>query len=158
MNRTRDQAGKGTVTPGTVAFSLSGTDSVPVYRQIITQIEHGVLSGRLKAGDRLPTIRALAVELKINPNTIAKAYGELEIRGVLVTRVGSGTFISNKKPEDADEARETKIREIVGRFLREMEELGVEQNAIVDLIGKEQCHSGGGGLEMDDHRKDRSGN
>jgi GntR family transcriptional regulator len=142
--------------PGTVAFSLSETGSVPVYRQIITQIEHGVLSGRLKAGDRLPTIRALAVELKINPNTIAKAYGELEVRGLLVTRVGSGTFISDKKPDDADEAREAKIREIVGRFLREMEELGVERNAVVDLIGGEQCQNGGGGLGTSNHRKDRS--
>ncbi|MDR1470629.1 MAG: GntR family transcriptional regulator [Spirochaetaceae bacterium] len=139
MNRTTGQS-------ETVVFSLSGTGSVPVYRQIITQIEHGVLSGRLKAGDRLPTIRALAVELKINPNTIAKAYGELEIRGLLVTRVGSGTFISDEKPDGADEAREAKIREIVGRFLREMEELGVERNAVVNLIGREQCPGGGGGL------------
>ncbi|MDR1232311.1 MAG: GntR family transcriptional regulator [Spirochaetaceae bacterium] len=118
-------------------FSLSVAGSVPVYRQIITQIEHGVLSGRLKAGDRLPTIRALAVELKINPNTIAKAYDELEIRGLIVKRAGSGTFISDRKPPDADEAREEKIRQIVGRFLREMEELGVERDAVAAYI--EQC-------------------
>jgi GntR family transcriptional regulator len=138
MNRTTGQGETGTVT-----FSLSGTGSVPVYRQIITQVEHGVLSGRLKAGNRLPTIRALAVELKINPNTIAKAYSELEIRGLVVTRVGSGTFISDEKPDDADETRKAKIREIVDRFLREMEELGVERNAVVDLIccsyQRDQC-------------------
>jgi GntR family transcriptional regulator len=107
-----------------------------VYRQIITQIEHGVLSGRLKAGDRLPTIRALAVELKINPNTIAKAYSELEIRGLIVKRAGSGTFISDRKPPDADEAREEKIRQIVGRFLREMEELGVAQDNVAAYINE----------------------
>jgi GntR family transcriptional regulator len=118
----------------TVVFSLSETGSVPVYRQIITQIEHGVLSGRLKAGDKLPTIRALAVELKINPNTIAKAYSELEIRGFLVTQAGNGTFISDKKPLDADEAREKKIRVIVSRFLREMDELGVERDAVMEFI------------------------
>jgi GntR family transcriptional regulator len=110
-----------------------------VYRQIITQIEHGVLSGRLKAGERLPTIRALAVELKINPNTITKAYDELEIRGLIVKRAGSGTFISDRKPLDADEAREEKIRQIVGRFLREMDELGVERDAVAAYI--EQCQT-----------------
>lgn len=115
-------------------FSLSDTGSVPVYRQIITQIEHGVLSGRLKAGDKLPTIRALAVELKINPNTIAKAYSELEIRGFLVTQAGNGTFISDKKHEDADEAREKKIRVIVSRFLREMDELGVHRDDVMQFI------------------------
>jgi GntR family transcriptional regulator len=93
-----------------------------------------VLSGRLKAGDRLPTIRALAVELKINPNTIAKAYSELEIRGLLVKRTGSGTFICDQKPPGADEAREEKIRQIVGRFLREMGELGVERDAVIECI------------------------
>jgi GntR family transcriptional regulator len=131
MNRTIGQSGT-----GPLAFSLSVAGSVPVYRQIITQIEHGVLSGRLKAGDRLPTIRALAVELKINPNTIAKAYSELEIRGLIVKRTGSGTFISDKKPPDADDAREEKIRQIVGRFLREMEELGVERDNVAAYLNE----------------------
>ncbi|MDR1352436.1 MAG: GntR family transcriptional regulator, partial [Treponema sp.] len=82
-----------------VSFTLEQTSGTPVYRQIIRQIENGVLSGRLKTGDRLPTIRALAVDLKINPNTIARAYGELEIRGILATQVGSGTYIADKRPE-----------------------------------------------------------
>ncbi|MDR2178352.1 MAG: GntR family transcriptional regulator, partial [Treponema sp.] len=71
-----------------ISFSLDAANGVPIYRQIIQQIEYAVLSERMRPGDKLPTIRSLAVALKINPNTIAKAYGELEIRGVLATQVG----------------------------------------------------------------------
>jgi len=115
-------------------FSLDTTDGVPIYRQIIRQIENAVLSGRLKTGARLPTIRSLAVELKINPNTIAKAYGELEIRGILTTQVGSGTYISDKKPDPEDDGPERKIRELVGRFVDEMRELGVGTKELIELI------------------------
>lgn len=115
-------------------FSLDQANGVPVYRQIIRQIEHGVLSGRLKTGDKLPTIRSLAVALKINPNTIAKAYGELEIRGILTTQVGSGTYISDKKPENEEAALNGKIREALGRFLREMHGLGIDREKALRLV------------------------
>jgi GntR family transcriptional regulator len=115
-------------------FSLDQANGVPVYRQIIRQIEHGVLSGRLKAGNKLPTIRSLAVALKINPNTIAKAYGELEIRGILTTQVGSGTYISDKKPENGKAALSGKIRETLGRFLQEMQGLGIDKGEVIRLI------------------------
>ena len=126
-------------TASAVRFTLDQSDGVPIYRQIIRQIEYAVLSGRLKPGDRLPTIRSLAVELKINPNTIAKAYGELEIRGILATQVGSGTYISDKKPSpnDDDQAcnmHERKIMELVGRFIDEMRELGVGKKELVELV------------------------
>ena len=106
---------------------------MPIYRQIIRQIEYAVISGKLGSGDQLPTIRALAVELKTNPNTIAKAYGELEIRGILSTQVGSGTFISDKKPELKDEP-DRKIREMMDRFIRDMRALGVEKKELSKLI------------------------
>ena len=117
-----------------IHFSLDQTDGAPIYRQIIRQIEYAVLSGRLKTGDRLPTIRSLAVELKTNPNTIAKAYGELEIRGVLVTQVGSGTYISGRMPSVEDEGPDRMIRELVGRFIRDMEGLGVEKRELARVI------------------------
>jgi GntR family transcriptional regulator len=119
----------------TIDFSLDQANGVPVYRQIIRQIEHGVLSGRLKTGDKLPTIRSLAVDLKINPNTIAKAYGELEIRGILATQVGSGTYISDKKPAPEEDALNSKIREALARFLKEMRGLGVDREKTIRLIG-----------------------
>jgi GntR family transcriptional regulator len=117
-----------------MSFSLDMTDGAPIYRQIIRQIEYAILSGRLKSGDKLPTIRSLAVELKTNPNTIAKAYGELEIRGILATQVGNGTYISDKKPEPEEEGPDRKIREMVGRFVRDMRGLGVEKRELAGLI------------------------
>lgn len=121
---------------GTIQFSLDTSDGVPIYRQIIRQIEYAVLSERMKAGDRLPTIRSLAIQLKINPNTIARAYGELEIRGILVTQVGSGTFISGKKPPSEEDGRKRKVEEALGRFMREMAALGVEKREVLALIEK----------------------
>ena len=118
----------------TIRFSLDQNDDAPIYRQIIRQIEYAVLSGRLKSGDRLPTIRSLAVELKTNPNTIAKAYGELEIRGILATQVGSGTYISDKKPTPEEEGPEMKIRELVGRFIKDMRDLGIEKRELARVI------------------------
>ena len=117
-----------------VRFFLDLADGAPIYRQIIRQIEYAVLSGRLRNGDKLPTIRSLAVELKTNPNTIAKAYGELEIRGILVTQVGSGTYISGKMPTVEDEGPDRMIRELVGRFIRDMQGLGVEKRELARMI------------------------
>jgi GntR family transcriptional regulator len=111
-------------------------NSVPIYRQIIRQIEYAILSERMRPGDKLPTIRSLAVELKINPNTIAKAYGELEIRGILVTQVGSGTYVSDKKPVLEDDSRNRKIQEVLGRFTGEMEALGVSKEELAEMIRK----------------------
>jgi GntR family transcriptional regulator len=120
---------------------------VPIYRQIVRQIEYAVLSGWALPGDKLPTIRSLAVALKINPNTIAKAYGELEIRGVLATQVGRGTYVSDRAPLlgealNAKEGLNRKVREALGRFVQDMQDLGVEGeeliNAVKDYIdGKE---------------------
>jgi GntR family transcriptional regulator len=117
-----------------MCFSLDTNSGTPIYRQIIQQIEYAILSERMKVGDRLPTIRSLAVALKINPNTIAKAYSELEIRGILKTQVGSGTYISDKKPESMEDSRKQKIQEVLGRFMQEMKDLGVEKEMLMKLI------------------------
>jgi GntR family transcriptional regulator len=116
-----------------IRFFLENDNGVPIYRQIINQIEYAILSKRMVPGDKLPTIRALAVELKTNPNTIAKAYGELEIRGILVTQVGSGTFISDKKPE-TDNGRKQKINAIFERFMAEMKALGVSKEELAEML------------------------
>jgi len=117
-----------------VNFTLDTVNGAPIYRQIIQQIEYAILSGRIQPGDRLPTIRSLAVELKTNPNTIAKAYNELEIRGILTTQVGSGTYISDKKPVIEEDSLKRKIREVAGRFMQEMRDLGVEKKELPGLI------------------------
>jgi GntR family transcriptional regulator len=132
MNSTKDS--KAADTAGEINFSLDSTNAAPIYRQIIQQIEYAILSGRMKPGDRLPTIRSLAVELKTNPNTIAKAYGELEIRGILETQVGSGTYISVKKPDIEDDSLNRKLREVLGRFTQDMSDLGVEGKELIRLL------------------------
>ena len=117
-----------------LSFRLDGSSGVPFYRQIIQQIEQAILAKRLLPGDKLPTIRALAIELKINPNTIAKAYNELEIRGIVVTQVGSGTYVSDKEINMAENERQKKIEESLARFLREMDALGVSRSELPRLI------------------------
>ena len=82
---------------GAFQFSLDLHSGVPVYRQLIDQVRGGVASGSLVAGDQLPTVRQLAVDLAINPNTVMRAYRELELGGFLETHQGTGTFISDKK-------------------------------------------------------------
>jgi GntR family transcriptional regulator len=146
-------------------FSLDTANGVPIYRQIIQQIEYAILSGRMRPGDKLPTIRALAVELKTNPNTIAKAYGELEIRGVLATQVGSGTYVLDKAPLlgktlNAEEGLNRKIREVAGRFVQDMKDLGVGSGELINIMknyigGNERLPlSGGRGIEISEAEKE----
>ena len=88
----------------------SGT---PVYRQIMDQVRGGIASGALAAGDQLPTVRQLAVDLEINPNTVVRAYRELEFGGLLETHQGTGTFISTQKMKQADAERNRQLTQIV---------------------------------------------
>lgn len=77
-----------------IEFRLIEHSGVPIYRQIQDQIRLGIASGQLRAGEQLPTVRALAVELSVNPNTVIKAYNELERDGVVRTEQGTGTFVA----------------------------------------------------------------
>jgi GntR family transcriptional regulator len=95
-------------------FRLDLHSGVPVYRQIIDQVRGGMASGSLVAGDQLPTVRQLAVDLAINPNTVVRAYRELELGGLLETHPGTGTFISAQKIKRGDAERERQLTQIVG--------------------------------------------
>ncbi len=97
-------------------FELDPKNGIPFYRQIIDQIRYGIAAGKLKVGDQLPTVRALAVELKVNLNTISKAYRELEIKNILETQQGSGTFIALVKVDISDDEREKKLTGICNEF------------------------------------------
>src|SRR5258706_11481115 len=90
-------------------FALDLRSGVPVYRQLIDQVRSGIASGSLTAGDQLPTVRQLAVDLAINPNTVMRAYRELELGGLLETHQGTGTFISNKKLQKNSAKRERQL-------------------------------------------------
>jgi GntR family transcriptional regulator len=95
----------------------SRRSGVPVYRQLIDQVRGGIASGSLSAGDQLPTVRQVAVDLAINPNTVLRAYRELELGGLLETQQGTGTFITEKKPRQATVERERQLSQLVGEFL-----------------------------------------
>lgn len=99
-----------------VKFLLDYSSGVPVYRQIIDQIRFGIASGQLKLGEQLPTVRALAVELKVNLNTVSKAYKELEIKNILETQQGTGTFINTVEHVMLEKEREDKLKEICVQF------------------------------------------
>ncbi len=98
-------------------FSLDSQSGVPVYRQIIDQVQAGVATGALVPGHQLPTVRQVAVDLAINPNTVLRAYRELEIRGVLETQQGTGTFISHRQVRRDDSERERQLEQLVSEFV-----------------------------------------
>jgi GntR family transcriptional regulator len=97
-------------------FALDLHSGMPVYRQLIDQVRAGVASGSLTAGDQLPTVRQLAVDLAINPNTVLRAYRELELGGMLETHQGTGTFVAKKKPEKNGAERERQLTQMAGEF------------------------------------------
>ncbi|HLJ48663.1 MAG TPA: GntR family transcriptional regulator [Bryobacteraceae bacterium] len=99
-------------------FRLDLSSGVPVYRQIIDQVLGGIATGKLRGGDQLPTVRQLAVDLSINPNTVVRAYRELEIREILSTQQGTGTFITDKEvPKPAEAERQRRAAHLAREFL-----------------------------------------
>lgn len=97
-------------------FTIDLHSGVPVYRQLIDQVRGGIASGTLRAGDQLPTVRQLAVDLAINPNTVMRAYRELELGGLLETHQGTGTFIANRRMEGKSAERERQLTQMAGEF------------------------------------------
>lgn len=116
-------------------FHLDLASGVPVYRQIIDQIMGGMAAGALAGGDQLPTVRQVAVDLAINPNTVGRAYRELEIRGVLETQQGTGTFISHQPVKRDDLERERQLNQLVSDFVARA---GAAGFTVEDLL--EQLH------------------
>jgi len=97
-------------------FALDLLSGVPIYRQIMDQVAGAIATGALAAGDQLPTVRQLAVDLAVNPNTVIRAYRELELQGVLETQQGTGTFISDQKTSLNGVARQRRLTQLAGEF------------------------------------------
>jgi len=114
-------------------FALDLRSGVPVYRQLMDQVRGAMASGTLRPGDQLPTVRQLAVDLEINPNTVVRAYRELELSGLLETHQGTGTFIANKKVEKASAERERQLVQMAGEFAARA---GAAGFALEDLIDR----------------------
>jgi len=97
----------------TFRFRLDDNSGVPVYRQIMDQVRGGIALGALRPGDQLPTVRQLAVDLAINPNTVVRAYRELELGGLLESNQGTGTFIREQKFEGNQQERARQLTQMV---------------------------------------------
>ena len=115
-----------------IEFKLDPKSGVPFYRQIIDQIRYGIARGNLKVGEQLPTVRALAVQLRVNLNTVSKAYKELEIQNVLETQQGTGTFIGPVKVEISDGERRDKLASICSEFLSIAASYGFTKEDVVE--------------------------
>jgi len=121
-----------------IQFKLDPKTGSPFYRQIIDQIKFGMATGNLKTGEQLPTVRALAVELKVNLNTVAKAYKELEIQNILETQQGTGTFINDTKIQLSAKDRNNKLREICTEFSSIAFSYGFSVNDIINQLQKQK--------------------
>ena len=121
-----------------IDFKLDPKSGVPFYRQIIDQIRYGVASGRLEVGEQLPTVRALAVQLKVNLNTVSKAYRELEIKSVLETQQGTGTFVGPISIQIPKEECQNKLANICSEFLSIASSYGFSIDEMINELKRRQ--------------------
>ena len=116
-------------------FSLSPAHPMPLYAQLTRAIRFAIATGRLRVGEQLPTVRQLAVELRVNANTVAKVYAELERSGILETRRGVGTFVSARQFAISHRQEQEKhLQELVERFLEEAHALGFSLDDLLDQL------------------------
>ena len=118
-----------------MTFQLDLQSGVPVYRQIIDQVHAARASRAIGPGERLPTVRQLAVDLRVNPNTIVRAYRELELTGVLTTQQGTGTFLTQVPVERSEVERRRKLDQLVGEFVSRAGREGLTVQELVDALG-----------------------
>lgn len=124
-----------------ISFRLDPASGVPFYRQVIDQTLAGIATGALVPGEQLPTVRTLAVELQVNLNTVAKAYRELEIRGVLNTQQGSGTYVAPVQVERDQVERRRQVVQLVDEFLARAAAAGLPlEEMVAELAARVEEH------------------
>jgi GntR family transcriptional regulator len=121
---------------------LDGHSGVLVYRQIIDQVIGSLAAGALAAGDQLPTVRQLAIDLSINPNTVIRAYRELEIRGLLETQQGTGTFITHQKVRRDDAEQQRQLNQLISDFVARAGSAGFTVDELVERLEDFQSERG----------------
>jgi GntR family transcriptional regulator len=122
------------ITQSPFRFRLDSGSGVPVYRQLIDQVQAGIATGTLRVGYQIPTVRQVAVDLAINPNTVMRAYRELEIRGVLDTQQGTGTFIATQRPQIDDDGRTRRLDQLIDEFVARAGAGGFTLAEILDAL------------------------
>ncbi|MFC1493821.1 GntR family transcriptional regulator [Thermodesulfobacteriota bacterium] len=118
-------------------WTVDFSSGVHVYKQIINSIYTAIGNGELKEGDRLPTIKELAGQLEVNPNTIAKSYRELELKGVIASKRGNGSFVSSNQSNTVtltDEEKETRLNNLFSRVIAEANNEGITEDELMDYI------------------------
>jgi GntR family transcriptional regulator len=116
-----------------IEFRLDPLSGVPTYRQLVTQVEQALRLGYLRRGDQLPKVKEVVRALAINPNTVLKAYHELEVRGLVSAKPGSGTFIERELPNAGLSAR-AELRRRLMHWLQDADEAGLDGLAIEALL------------------------
>ena len=119
-----------------IRLQITTGSRLPIYRQVVDQIRHAVAAGQLSTGDPMPSVRALAGELVVNPNTIAKAYAQLVRDGVLESQRGRGYFVSERRDIYTRKERHRRLFEVMDPFLAEALTLGFDEKQIVVEIRK----------------------
>jgi DNA-binding transcriptional regulator YhcF (GntR family) len=107
--------------------------NLPIYLQIMNFVKKLIVRGILKPGDKIPSVRDMALFLGVNPNTVQKAYEELEREGAIFTKRGQGNFV-NEDENIVERIKETMVKELVERYRKELEELGISKKEIFDLL------------------------
>jgi GntR family transcriptional regulator len=131
-------------------FSINPRSSVPIYQQIKEQVRKGIDGGLLEPGDRLPSVRELAAQLLVNPNTVAKAYQELELEGVVATVRGRGTFVSESARRASREERVEMLKQMMERLLEESQHLQLSREEMEACFHEVLKEWGGGGNHAGD--------
>src|SRR5690349_1085092 len=122
------------------SFRLDLASGVPVYRQIIDQVLGGMAAGTLAPGSQLPTVRQVAVDLAINPNTVVRAYRELEIRGVIETQQGTGTFVAHKKVRQDEVEKQRRLTQLVTEFVARAGSAGFTVRDLMEQLQTYEKH------------------
>lgn len=123
-----------------VRFKLDLKSGVPFHRQIVDQIRCGIASGRLLPGEQLPTVRDLAVQLEINPNTVRKAYSDLELLGTLDTQQGTGTFVSHQQVQIADAEKQRMLKQLCDELVARGHQYNLTLTDIIQYLQGRKNH------------------
>jgi len=115
-------------------ISIDPTDSRPIYIQIVDEVRRGIVTGTIVANASLPSVRQLAAELRVNPNTVQQAYRELERAALVYVRRGQGTFIAESAPDGAERERILLARSVAKRALTDAYRHGVNADQLIDAM------------------------
>lgn len=141
-----------------IEFRIATGSSAPIYRQIADQIRRGVASGALQSGEQLPSVRVLAEQLVVNPNTVARAYADLTRDGVLDSQAGKGLFVAPRRVVFAPEERARRLEAALETFVHEVLLLGFDKKELLERLKRklQEIENGGGESSKIEYSKEES--